>query len=69
MPFDAIFFDAGNTLIFINPRVLVPVIREHVADVDEEGLRKAEFFSRTRLTRRVEQGDFGPEYQNWKEYL
>ena len=41
MPIKAIIFDAGNTLIFINPRVVVPVLRENGADVDEEGLRKA----------------------------
>ena len=69
MPIKAIIFDAGNTLIFINPRVVVPVLREHGADVDEEGLRKAEFFARTRLTRRVEEGAFGTENHIWKEYF
>lgn len=69
MPIKAIIFDAGNTLIFIDPQVMVPVLREYGADVDEEGFRRAEYFARTRLTQRVEEGAFGTENHLWKEYF
>ncbi len=69
MPIKAIIFDAGNTLIFIDPHVVVPVLREFGADVDEEGFRRAEYFARTRLTKRVEEGAFGTENHIWQEYF
>ena len=69
MPIKAIIFDAGNTLIFIDPGIMVPLLRDHGADVDEEGFKKAEFTARTRLVRRVEEGAFGTENHIWKEYF
>jgi len=69
MPIKSILFDAGNTLIFIDPKVVVPVLEEHGAEVSEEGFRKAEFHARTLLTRRVEEGAFGTEDHIWNEYF
>lgn len=69
MDIKAIFFDAGNTLIFIDPRVVLPIFREHGAEVDEDGFRGAEFQARTRLVRRVEEGAFGTENHIWQEYF
>jgi len=69
MAIKAIFFDAGNTLIFIDPRVVLPIFREHGAEVDEERVREAEFEARIRLVRRVEEGAFGTEDHIWKVYF
>ena len=69
MDIKAIFFDAGNTLIFIDPRVVLPVFREHGAEVDEERFRGAEFRARVKLVRRVEEGAFGTENHIWNEYF
>jgi putative hydrolase of the HAD superfamily len=69
MPIKAIFFDAGNTLVFIDPGVVLPILREHGADPDLEAFREAEFLARTNLTRRVEEGAFGTENHIWQEYF
>lgn len=69
MPVKAIFFDAGNTLIFIDPRVVLPILGEYGAVPDEGTFREAEFQARTKLTRRVEEGAFGTENQIWHEYF
>jgi putative hydrolase of the HAD superfamily len=69
MVIKAIFFDAGNTLIFIDPRVVLPIFREHGAAVDEERFRRAEFQARMQLVRRVEEGAFGTENHIWREYF
>ncbi|MGD2122469.1 MAG: HAD-IIIA family hydrolase [Gemmatimonadota bacterium] len=69
MSIKAIFFDAGNTLIFIDPLVVLPILQDHGASVDLEGLRESEFHARTELTRRVEEGAWGTESHIWKEYF
>lgn len=69
MNLKAVFFDAGNTLIFIDPRVVLPVFRAHGAEVDEERFWKAEFQARTRLARQVEEGARGTEDHLWKDYF
>jgi putative hydrolase of the HAD superfamily len=69
MPIRAIFFDAGNTLIFLDPEVVLPILRSFGATADEAGFREAEFEARTRLTRRVEDGAFGTENHIWQEYF
>lgn len=69
MTIKAIFFDAGNTLIFIDPGVVLPILRGFGAQVDEERFQEAEFLARTRLTRRVEEGAFGTEAHIWLEYF
>jgi len=69
MSIKAILFDAGNTLIFINADVVVPVLNEHGAKVSGKEFREAEFHARTLLTRRVEEGAFGTEDHIWNEYF
>jgi putative hydrolase of the HAD superfamily len=69
MPIKAIFFDAGNTLIFIDPEVVLPVFREYGATVDETRFRSAELLARTRLSREVEAGASGTEPEVWKRYF
>jgi putative hydrolase of the HAD superfamily len=69
MDIKAIFFDAGNTLVFIDPRVVLPIFREHGADVDLEGFRRAELEARVQLVGRIEEGAFGTEAHIWQEYF
>jgi putative hydrolase of the HAD superfamily len=69
MSINAIFFDAGNTLVFVDPRVVLPIFREHGAEVDEERFRRAEFQARIQVVRRVEEGAFGTENHIWQEYF
>jgi len=69
MHIKAIFFDAGNTLIFIDANVVIPILREYGAEVDEPRFREAEFHARTQLVRRVENGAFGTEDHIWLEYF
>ena len=69
MDINAIFFDAGNTLIFIDPAVVLPIFREHGAQVDRKRFWNAEFQARTQLMRRVEEGAFGTENHIWQEYF
>jgi HAD superfamily hydrolase (TIGR01662 family) len=69
MTINAIFFDAGNTLIFIDPRIVIPIIRRHGTDVDEDLFWKAEFKARVGLMNRVEDGAWGTEEKIWTEYF
>jgi putative hydrolase of the HAD superfamily len=69
MVIKAIFFDAGNTLIFIDPGVVLPILEEHGAHADAERFRQAEFLARNRLSRRVEEGAWGTEDHLWQEYF
>jgi putative hydrolase of the HAD superfamily len=69
MDIKAIFFDAGNTLVFIDPRVVLPIFREHGAEADLERFRRAELQARAQLVRRIEEGAFGTEPHIWQEYF
>ena len=69
MSIKAIFFDAGNTLIFIDSDVVLPILREHGAEADVDRFREAEYVARTLLTKRVEEGAFGTENHIWQEYF
>lgn len=69
MNLDAIFFDAGNTLIFINPRVVLPILGEHGAQASEERFWESEFHARLALARLVEEGATGTEDHIWREYF
>jgi len=69
MTIEAIFFDAGNTLIFIDPKTVIPILEGHGASVGVETFREAEFQARAQLTRRVEEGAFGTEDHIWSEYM
>lgn len=69
MDIKAIFFDAGNTLVFIDPRVVLPIFREAGADVDLARFRRAELKARAQLVSRIEEGAFGTEAHLWREYF
>jgi putative hydrolase of the HAD superfamily len=69
MNLEAILFDAGNTLVFIDPKVVLPVFREHGSDVQESIFWEAEFEARTGLANRVEAGAKGTEPELWGRYF
>jgi len=69
MTINAIFFDAGNTLLFMDHQVVLPILREYGSRAGVEEFREAEFRARTQLTRRVEEGAFGTENHIWREYF
>lgn len=65
----AVLFDAGNTLVFIDPSVTLPLFRRFGAEVDENTFWEAEFEARTALSRRVEEGAKGTEPELWGRYF
>lgn len=65
----AVFFDAGNTLIFIDPAVVLPVFRAFGVEVGEDAFWEAEFHARVLLARTVEEGATGTEGHMWKAYF
>jgi len=69
MPFDAIFFDAGNTLIFINPDEVLPVLADVGVDAGPTEFWEAEFRARMGLSRTVEEGGTGTEAHIWRVYF
>ncbi|MGW8265583.1 MAG: HAD family hydrolase [Longimicrobiales bacterium] len=69
MPFQAIFFDAGNTLLFVNPSEVLPIFREVGVEVSEERFWEAEFRARLGLSKRIEEGASGTEAHMWQVYF
>jgi REG-2-like HAD superfamily hydrolase len=65
----AILFDAGNTLIFINPAVVLPVFSEVGAEVGVDTFWEAEFQARAELAQTVEEGATGTEAHMWQAYF
>jgi putative hydrolase of the HAD superfamily len=66
-----ILFDAGNTLVFIDPQVVLPILQRHGAlRADAASFWKAEVDARIRLTERI--GGEGRDHDDseiWKEYF
>lgn len=68
-PPQAILFDAGNTLLFINPDQVLPVFREFGVFVEEEAFWAAEVEARAALTHGVGDGGTGTEPHVWQSYF
>lgn len=69
MPFQAIFFDAGNTLLFVNPSEVLPIFLEVGVEASEGLFWEAEFRARLGLAKRVEEGASGTEAHMWQAYF
>jgi putative hydrolase of the HAD superfamily len=69
MPFHAIFFDAGNTLLFVNPSEVLPIFREVGVEASQGLFWEAEFRARLGLAKRVEDGASGTEGHMWQAYF
>ena len=69
MELKAVLFDAGNTLVFIDPEVVLPIFQAHGANPGPDGFWEAEFEARTALGGRVLDGATGTEPELWNQYF
>jgi HAD superfamily hydrolase (TIGR01549 family) len=65
----AVLFDAGNTLVYVDPRRLLDIFDAGGVPTDLERLRKGELLARRRLHERVADGRNGTEPELWREYF
>ena len=68
-PIRAIIFDAGNTLVFVDPVRVLDIFRELGVQADVDRFRSAERHARSRLTARLTRGSTGSEEHVWREYF
>lgn len=71
MSVKAVFFDAGNTLIYIDPDRMLEIFREVGVEADREEFLRAETAARASLARRVADGEgkTGTEEHVWRDYF
>lgn len=69
VPLQAVVFDAGNTLVYVDPRRLKDVFDAGGVPTDMERLRQGEITARRRLHERVADGHAGTEPELWREYF
>lgn len=65
----AVVFDAGNTLIHVDPRRMVEIFREHGADLDEDTFHGVELEARRVLHEGISEGLSGTEPEVWRGYF
>lgn len=66
---EAVLFDAGNTLIYVHPGRVAEILRTAGADVDAQGVRRAERAARRRLNEVIDDGHLGTEPEVWRAYF
>lgn len=66
---EAILFDAGHTLVFIDPDRTRAIFREVGVDVSQESFSHAELTARKELTLSVRDGHMGTEPELWHQYF
>lgn len=64
-----LLFDAGNTLVYIDPVRMVEIFRAEGVDTRLESFHGAELTARRRLHERIDQGSKGTEPELWHEYF
>lgn len=69
MSLRAVLFDAGNTLVYVDPRRLVELFRAEGTRVGVEEVRSAERAARTLLHDAVAEGHAGTEPELWRAYF
>lgn len=71
MSLKAVFFDAGNTLIYIDPDRMIEIFREVGVEADREDFLRAEARARAELARKAAETDetTGTEAHVWEEYF
>lgn len=71
MSVKAVFFDAGNTLIYIDPDRMLEIFREVGVEAERGDFLRAEAEARARLARKVAEGNgqTGTEAHIWQEYF
>jgi putative hydrolase of the HAD superfamily len=68
-PLRAVLFDAGNTLVYVDPRRLLTVLAEGGVRADPGLVRKGEIMARRRFQERIAEGHKGTEPELWREYF
>lgn len=65
----AVLFDAGNTLVYVDPRRVLGILEGSGVATDLARVRRAEVAARLRFQERVAEGHKGTEPELWKEYF
>lgn len=65
----AVLFDAGNTLVYVDPRRAGALLAAGGGAGDLEVVRAAELKARQRLQDRIVEGHIGMEAEIWREYF
>jgi putative hydrolase of the HAD superfamily len=66
---EAVLFDAGNTLIYVDPVRLTEILRTAVDRLDTERVRNAELSARRHLHEVIAEGHVGTEPEVWRGYF
>lgn len=66
---DAVLFDAGNTLVFVDGRRVHTILSEHGADIDPDGFAALEREARIRLSQAMGEQATGDDQQVWRDYF
>lgn len=65
----AVVFDAGNTLVYVDPRRVLSILTEGGVTTDLARVRRAELAARRRFQQRIAEGHRGTEPELWGEYF
>jgi len=68
-PYDAVLFDAGNTLVFVDGRRVHRILRDHDAEIGEEEFEALEREARLTLSRAMGETATGDDRQVWRDYF
>jgi putative hydrolase of the HAD superfamily len=68
-PIEGVLLDAGNTLVFVDPRRVIPILEQAGAASAAELYHEAEREARLALALAVGQGVTGHEDQFWRDYF
>ena len=65
----AVLFDAGNTLVFVDPVRVLALLAELGVQAEQARFSEAERGARLHLTRQLQSGATGTEAHLWREYF
>jgi HAD superfamily hydrolase (TIGR01662 family) len=64
-----VFFDAGNTLVYVDPRRVLSILDAGGVSTDLARVRRAEEGARRRFQERIAEGHRGTEPELWREFF
>jgi len=65
----AVLFDAGNTLVYVDPRRITRILRDEGVAAEEAEVRRAELEARRTLHEGIARGASGTEPELWGRYF